>query len=161
MKEEWGGPKSAAKADELLRCVLEVFHEVAFAKAKPVEVNEIEDFLFDSLENDFRTKTPEGEVELIADTLLDLFRQCSAGNFALAQKIIAAYKPPPVDQSVRAQAPEVPAAAGNEMTDAVPAAPAAAAPQGPAPGVPQDIREVPVDEWITVPAKGKKKGGNK
>lgn len=140
---------------------MEVFHEVAFAHAKPVEVNEIEDFLFDSLENDFRTKTPEGEVETIADGILDLFRQCSSGNFALAQKVIASYKPPPVEQSVRMQAPAPPAAAeGAAMTDAAVATPAAGAPppaQGPPAGVPQEIREPPVDEWVTV-TKGKKKG---
>jgi pre-rRNA-processing protein TSR2 len=155
VKEEWGGEKSAAKADELLRCILEVFHDVATQKAKPVEENEIEDFLFDSMENDFRTKTPEGEVEAVASTLLELFRQCSKGNFALAQKIVASYRPPPVEQSVRGQAP-APPEMSNEMSDAVPAAPPA--PQQPA--GPQEIREPPVDEWIVVTkGKGGKKGG--
>lgn len=166
VKEEWGGEKSAAKADEMLRCIVEVFQDVATQKTKPVEVAEIEDFLFDSMENDFKTKTPEGEVEMIAATLLELFRQCSGGNFSLAQKLISSYRPPPVEQSVRGQAPVPTPAESTEMSDvgapaaaAAPAAPAAAAPVHQPPAGPQEIREPPVDEWVTVTRGKGKKGG--
>jgi len=140
---------------------VEVFHDVDFKGAKAVEAHELEDFLADSLEDDFRTKSPEGELETVATRLLDLYRQCSAGNYAAAHNLISSYRPPPVEQSRRLESPGAPTPAAAAHPAAAPQPQPQPQHHGPAPGVPQEIREPPVDEWITVSKTGRGKKGGK
>jgi len=79
-----GGVNSSEKADQLLNTVLSMF-----SKTKKVYKDEIVVLLEDCLEIEFSTICEDDSPSEIAELLLDMWRQCSIGDFSLVTNALA------------------------------------------------------------------------
>lgn len=82
--QQWGGVNSSEKADQLINSILSMF-----SSSKKVYKDEIVVFLEDYLEIEFSIICEDDSPSEIAELLLDMWRQCSIGNFALATNALA------------------------------------------------------------------------
>eukprot|EP01116_Phalansterium_solitarium_P011805 TRINITY_DN275_c0_g2_i1.p1 TRINITY_DN275_c0_g2~~TRINITY_DN275_c0_g2_i1.p1 ORF type:complete len:194 (+),score=40.94 TRINITY_DN275_c0_g2_i1:64-645(+) len=85
VEQGWGGRNSAQKADDLLQSVVEMF-----ASGERVYADELEDVLFDSIENDFNTTAEDGSVEQVARQLTTIWHKASQGDLTMLHSTLAA-----------------------------------------------------------------------
>ncbi|CAH9094190.1 unnamed protein product [Cuscuta epithymum] len=77
VEQEWGGPTSREKYDDLAARIFSFFTQ---SKEK-VYVYDLEDILDDVMISSFNTELEDGSIEEVAEELMNIHAQCAEGNF--------------------------------------------------------------------------------
>ncbi|CAH9138183.1 unnamed protein product [Cuscuta epithymum] len=77
VEQEWGGPTSREKYDDLAARIFSFFTQ---SKEK-VYVYDLEDILDDVMISSFNTELEDGSIEEVAEKLMIMHEQCAEGNF--------------------------------------------------------------------------------
>jgi len=152
----FAGRQTARKAEMLESDLLSLFY-----KGKSVGVDQIEDFLFDFLEEKLNTHAEDGSVEVIADDVLDLFDACQSGDFSRVEELHKLYdkkhpldRPPPAPQRMELdedEEGEEDSASGSDEEEEHTPSDKTDSPAG-------RRRQVDEDGWEVVTHKGRGKG---
>ncbi|CAI9102424.1 OLC1v1000689C1 [Oldenlandia corymbosa var. corymbosa] len=86
---EWGGPHSRVKSQKL---AVDIFSLLTQSKEK-VYIDDVEDFLYNAMEEEFATEISDGSIEEIAENLMLMHEGCLEGDFSLIQKLKTAEPP--------------------------------------------------------------------
>ena len=102
VENEWGGPKSKSKAEELRSNILEFFEysdSVPVNKPK-LHLENLEDNLFLYMEEEFTIVLEDDSEKQVAYTIWQMYEMCGKGDFTLARQMVnsaekfaATYKP--------------------------------------------------------------------
>ena len=143
----WGGADSDAKGMELFELVMGQFHATATGAGKPVDRDDLGDYLFNGLDELFNVVMEDGSCDAVAQELCTLFDEVAAGNMERANAFIAEMQAPSsaLGQSVEGAAPEEAEAEFSDGEDGASMEPEHTGPDA--------------DGWETVPVK--KKGGRR
>ncbi|RAL48536.1 hypothetical protein DM860_005960 [Cuscuta australis] len=76
--EEWGGPTSRKKSEDL---VVRIFSMFAQSK-ETLHVNDLEDFLDEFMVSNFSAELEDGSIEEVAEKLMIMHGECAEGNFS-------------------------------------------------------------------------------
>ena len=89
VSSEWGGIESKQKAEDLRAHILENFNYRQNNANPKMDLYDLEDALFDYMEEQFSVGLEDKSEQHLARTICDLYQQCGNGDFTLARKTIA------------------------------------------------------------------------
>eukprot|EP00892_Ulva_mutabilis_P012337 jgi/Ulvmu1/9476/UM052_0045.1 len=84
VENQWGGRDSTEKADDMYNEILEWFY-----KRKEHYPDELEPLLETIILEDFNVQAEDGSPLQVSKALVDLYKQCLAGDFSLIQRLSA------------------------------------------------------------------------
>ncbi|AGO12467.1 AaceriAER119Wp [[Ashbya] aceris (nom. inval.)] len=87
VENNWGGPQSAEKRDWMSSIVLDLFK-----KERVVDVTLIEETLLYAMADEFETNVEDDSALPIAAGIINLYRQCEAGNFNEVEQMYAEWQ---------------------------------------------------------------------
>jgi len=132
-------------------------------------VSEIEEFLDQQLASEYGVCAEDGSIEQVSKLLLQNFLACASGNYTPVLQLIASYKPPPVDKSIKGIVPisqerhdnvEEAAAPSSSSSSTSAAAAAASSSSSSSSSSSHPTSDAPMadvsDEWTTVTSRGRR-----
>ncbi|VFQ96551.1 unnamed protein product [Cuscuta campestris] len=110
--EEWGGPTSRKKSEDL---AVRIFSLFAQSKVT-LYADDLEDFLDDFMISDFSAELDDGSIEEVAEKLMIMHGECAEGNFNSINDLKATN---PVNSSVSYRRQEVRGEEDDSDSDSV------------------------------------------
>ncbi|MED6182599.1 hypothetical protein PIB30_029957 [Stylosanthes scabra] len=95
VENEWGGPDSRLKADNLATDILSWFTQ----SREPLYIDDLEDKLYDGMIS-LNVVVEDGSIEEVAENLMVMHEECLEGNFATIER----YRQATVNQALHSRA---------------------------------------------------------